>query len=232
MRQPPISGRASGQGRLAGALCGLLVAALATTASAADETDFTQLDLSGSWYVLIHYKDSRSEDKSLEKFKDFAWVIEQSDGKMKVEEYPYVVFDEGSEELRRFAMRSHKTWEPEGGVLANLRRNVDVSSRAMRKKKLEGSVAEGYKSRAPVSSGALTMNFSRSWTVDFSPAKVRLQIVDSLSGGSDMLGEMEEAIVYELTGSTEDGDLIGTYAEGTKAGTVRLFRANERRTIK
>ncbi len=205
---------------------------LGSLASPAGAGDLSQVDLSGAWYALIHYKDSKSEDKSLEKFKDFAWLVEQGESKIKVEEFPYVIFDEGSEELRRFAMRAHKPWAPEGPVLSTLRKNVDVSSRAMRKKTLEGSTGDGFKSKAPMATGAMTMSFSRNWSIDFGSGKIRIKIIDSLSAGSDMLGDIEEAIVYEITEQTADGDLVGTYAESTKSGKRRLLRSGERRVIK
>ena len=47
----------------------VVLAALAVPARA---EDLSKLDLSGEWYVLLHYKDARSEDKSITDFKDFA----------------------------------------------------------------------------------------------------------------------------------------------------------------
>ena len=97
--------------------------------SLAQAEDLAKLDLTGEWYVLLHYKDANSEDKSITKFKDFAWSIRQSPAKLEIDEYPYVLFDEGTEEIRRADMRGHKPWQPEGLVLDALlraRRRLDA----------------------------------------------------------------------------------------------------------
>jgi len=195
--------------------------------------DLSNLDLSGEWYVLIHYKDASSEDKSLTKFKDFAWSIRQQPGKLEVDEYPYVIFDEGSEEIRRADMRGHKPWQPEGLVLDALLQHVDVSTRAMRSKQLEGSTKTGMKSAAPDDSGgASAMNFVRTWDITWSATLVRVSIVDSLSGGSAILGGMEEATVFELKERPSPDELRGSWSEGDKSGSLRMIRSKERRVLK
>jgi hypothetical protein len=208
--------------------CALVAAALPAPAE-----DLAALDLSGEWYVLIHYKDAKSEDKSLTKFKDFAWSIRQSPTKLEVDEYPYVLFDEGTEEIRRAAMRGHKPWQPEGLVLDALLEHVDVSTRAMRSKVLEGSTAAGMKSDLPSEGGGgQTMSFVRNWDVSWTPATVTVRIVDSLSGGSAMLGGMEEASVYEIKERPSAGELRGTWSEGDRSGSLRMIRSKERRVLK
>ena len=194
--------------------------------------DLSKLDLSGDWYVLILYKDARSEDKNLVHLKDMAWNVQQDAGKMTVTEFPYVVFDEGSEEIRKAAMRKHESWQPEGLVLDTLREHVDVSERAKRSKTLTGDVASGMKSESGGGKGGgKTVDFSRNWDVTWAPAKVQIQIVDSL-GGSSMLGEMEEASVFSITGEPAPGELTGTWSEGEKSGSLRMIRAKEHRVVK
>ena len=194
--------------------------------------DLSKLDLSGDWYVLIHYKDAKSEDKSITKFKDFAWSIRQSAAGLEIDEYPYVIFDEGTEEIRKAAMRGHKPWQPEGLVLDALREHVDVSTRAMRQKQLTGSTASGMKSAEAAAAGGTTMNFSRSWDITWTPASVTIKVVDSLSGGSAMLGEMEEAAVFTIKDQPAPDELRGSWSEGDKSGSLRLLRAKEKRVLK
>ncbi len=190
------------------------------------------LDLSGEWYVLLHYKDSKSADPSITKFKDLSWSIRQDEQQIVWKENPYVIFDEGTEVERRYKMRAHEPWQPEGLVLGLLRKHVDVSERAERSKRLRGSVDEGFRSLPPISTGAAnTLSFTRDWKLDFGEDKVRIVIVDSL-GGSELLGEMEEATVFEITERGPDDELLGTYSEGTKSGTLRMIRSNERRVVK
>ena len=211
-------------------LAGCAWLAGATIARGADLSD---LSLAGEWYVLIHYKDARSEDKSITKFKDFAWSIRQEPTKLEIDEYPYVIFDEGSEEIRRAAMRGHKPWEPEGMVLDALRQHVDVSSRAMRSKQLEGSTKTGMKSPEPAAStGAATMSFVRNWDVTWSPAVVKISIVDSLvgrergarrHGGGRGLRDQGAAVARRAARHLERGD---------RSGSLRMIRSKERRVLK
>ena len=210
----------------------MLAAFLCLVAAAARAEDLSKLDLTGEWYVLIHYKDAKSEDKSLTNFKDFAWSIQQQANKMSVEEFPYVFFDAGTEEVRRVAMRGHTPWQPEGALLDSLHEHLDVASRAARKKELTGDFASGMKSAAggPAKSG--TMNFSRDWDVTWAPAQVQIKIVDSLGGGTAALGDIEEASIYVITAHPSPEELTGTWSEGSKSGSLRMIRAKERKVVK
>jgi hypothetical protein len=213
---------------------GLVLAAALWLAGAprAGADDLSKLDLTGEWYVLVHYKDASSEDKSITNFKDFGWSMKQDAKSLDVEEFPYVLFDEGTEEVRRAAMRGHTPWQPEGTVLDVLKQHLDVSSRAARKKSLAGDTASGMKSGAsgPAKSG--TMNFTRDWQVSWAPAEVKIKVTDSLGGGNAMLGEMEEASIYTIQKQPAPDELTGTWTEGDKSGTLRMIRAKERRVVK
>jgi hypothetical protein len=210
----------------------LPVLALWLASSLARAEDLSKLDLSGEWYVLVHFKDKRSEDKSITDFKDLGWSIKQEPNKLSVEEFPYVFFDEGTEEVRRAAMRGHTPWQPEGLVLDNLKQHLDVSTRAARTKQLSGDPATGMKSDAAGAAKSGTVSFNRNWTITWAPEKVRIEIVDSLGGGNSMLGEMEEASVYDITGRPAPDELTGTWTEGEKSGSLRMIRAKERRVVK
>ena len=206
----------------------LLVAA--TEASEA-ELDFRKLDLSGEWYVLIHYKDQRSEDESITKFKDFAWSIRQTPELLDWESYPYVLFSDELELIRRHAMIEHLPWEPDATVWTQIRETLDVSARAMTKKRLRGSVPEGFKSKPPRAGGLGTLTFSRDWDASFSEAEIRIQVIDSLSGTQGLAG-MEEATVFEIREQVAPDELGGRWQEGSRRGTFRMVRARQRRVVK
>ena len=216
---------------IASLVLGLCLAA-PFVAHGADAFDFTAFDPTGDWYVLLRYTDDRSEE-GVQHFKDFAWHIEKTSRGYAIDEHPYVIFDEQTEEQRRAAMRGHTGWIPEGLVLERLHESVDVASRATRTKRVSGSLEKGFKSgEAGAGSGAMSMTFSRDWTLEFSKERLRVQIIDSLSGSDDMLGEMEEAIVYELDQRVSEREFTGPYREGHKKGTVTLIRADQRTIVK
>ena len=200
--------------------------------SAEQGFDFTGADLTGDWYVLIHYKDDRSVDKSITKFKDFAWSIAQREGGMTWESYPYVMFGDETELVRRSAMMKHKFWEPDERLWQRIKTTLNVSSRAAERKRLDGSVEKGFKSLAPIQTGGLnTMSFTRNWHVTFVPEKVNLVITDSLSGGIG-LGGMEEDTVFEITERIDAGEFRGRWDADTKRGTFRMVRSAERKVVK
>ena len=201
--------------------------------AAGGQTDLSKLDLGGDWYVLIHYKSDRSEDRSITKFKDLAWTIEQSPNTLTWEEYPYVMFDENTELVRRHAMVKHLPWEPEDSVLSKLRSHVDVSSRAMKRKRMKGNFEKGFRSLPPLMSGGLNiLTFTRTWTVVFEPEKVRVQVIDSLASGSEAIGEIEGATVFEITEKVGENEYRGRYAADSRRGTFRMLRSSERRVVK
>ena len=210
----------------------LAVAALCLTSGPAAAEDLSKLDLTGEWYVLLHYKDDRSEDLSIVKFKDFAWSVKQHDKKIVWGTYPYVLFHEDLELVRRESMTSHNAWEPSPGVWSRIREKIGVSSRASTRKTLRGSRADGFESLPPMQGGSAgTITFSRDWKVTFAPERVRIQITDSLSGGGG-LGGMEDSIVYEITERVADDELQGTYEESHKRGTLRMVRSEKREVVK
>jgi hypothetical protein len=215
-----------------------LIAALAWISSPAGAQDaapgasLTEADLSGNWYVLVHYKDARSEDKSITKFKDFAWSVEQTANTLTWENYPYVVFSDAVELLRRHAMREHEPWEPDESTWELVKTSLDVSSRAQTRKRLKGSVEKGFKSLPPLGTGGFnTMTFTRNWVVDFKPQAINITIIDSL-GSTGALEGMEDSILYEITERVGPGEFRGTYAETNKSGTFRMVRSAERKVVK
>ncbi|MEE2704439.1 MAG: hypothetical protein VX614_10505 [Myxococcota bacterium] len=216
------------------AVAAALAVILPVTVHAADgETDLSKLDLRGDWSVLIHSKSDRSENRSITKFKDLAWTIEQSPNTLTWEEYPYVMFGENTELVRRHAMVEHLPWEPEGSVLSKLRSHVDVSSRAMKRKRMKGNFEKGFRSLPPLMSGGLNMmTFTRTWTVTFEPEKVRVQVVDSLGSESGAIGEIEGATVFEITEKVDENEYRGRYSADSRRGTFRMLRSSERRVVK
>lgn len=208
------------------------VALLASGAGSARATDLSSVDLSGEWYVLLQFRDERSEDSSVVKFKDFAWSVKQGEKKIIWTFYPYVMFTEDLEAVRREAMMGHRSWEPSPGMWDRLRSRLDVSSRANQKKTLRGSRSAGYASLPPMGASSASMiTFSRDWKVTFAADRVRIQITDSLSGGGGLDG-MEDSIVYELTERVADDEFRGTYSEANKKGTLRMVRSQKREVVK
>jgi hypothetical protein len=215
-------------------LVALLVAPLLLGSGEAEKDEASPLqgvDLSGDWYVLIHYKDDDSVDKSITKFKDVVWSIQQTENTMTWEEYHYVMFPDGIEFYRRAAMENHTAWEPDDSLWDRIRVSVDVSSRGMKRKRLTGSRADGFSSLPPITTGGFqTMTYTTTWKVAFKTEQVRIEVTDSL-GGSSFQG-MEGATLYEVTTLESPDEFTGRYDRDTLHGTFRMVRSKERKVVK
>lgn len=211
-------------------LLALVVLALCARSTVAADAGPPVLDLSGDWYVLTYYRDLRDEDTLTERFKDFAWSIEQRDDEMRWRVYPYVVFGDALEEVRKAHMRAAERWEPDLGTLAGLRQELRVSPRAAQSERLVGSRAEGFRSLETGASGPNTLTFARDWSVRFEPGVVRVEIQDRL-GGHLGFDDMSETTRYEIQEQVGPGELRGAYREGAVQGTFRMLRARARRVV-
>ncbi len=188
------------------------------------------LDLSGEWYVLLHYRDGNSPDPDGVRFRDFGWSIQQGEGEIVFRTYPYVVFEEELEQLRKGYMRAAERWDPDPATMARLREELPVSPRAATSERLLGSRAVGFRSPSSGPGGVNTLTFTRDWRVRFEPGVVRVEIEDAL-GGHQGFEEMHETTVYEIQERTGPGELRGVYREGKREGTFRMLRARARRLV-
>jgi hypothetical protein len=221
--------------RSLGAVSSLLLAGSLAWASGekgeASPADLSGVDLSGEWYVLIHFKDDDSTDKSIVKFRDHAWSIEQTANTITWEEYPFLVFPEEQKLQRRHAMIEHLAWEPNARWWARLRESIEVSSRAMKRKRLTGAAKEGFASLPPLDTGGFkTMTYTENWRVQFEEKRIRIEIIDSL-GGVGFEG-MEGATVYQITERAASDEFRGRFDRDTWHGTFRMVRAKERKVVK
>ena len=207
----------------------VLALLLGTWVPSAGAADLANVDLTGHWYILIHYKDDRSEDKSITKFRDTVWSIEQDDRKVKITSYPYVFFSEADELVRRNNMMNHIAWMPDDRVWGEIREYIRVSDRGAKVKTLRGSRSESFESNPD--SGGFGLNiltFSQNWKLSFAPEVIRMEITDSLSGSGGLAG-MDETIVYQFLERVSADEFRGRYDDATRHGKLWMVRAKQRR---
>lgn len=207
----------------------VLALALGAWAPSASAVDLANLDLTGHWYILVHYKDDRSEDKSITKFRDTVWSIKQDDRKVKIVSYPYVFFSEADELVRRNNMMNHIAWIPDDRIWGEIREFVRVSDRGAKVKTLRGSRAKSFESN-PQSGGfgLNTLTFSQNWKLSFAPDVIRMEITDSLSG-SGGLAAIDETIVYQFIERVAADEFRGKYDDATRHGKLWMVRSKQRR---
>jgi hypothetical protein len=204
---------------------GLLAAALLVVADAGARP----LDLSGTWYVLIHYRDGAADRPEAEQWEDRVFCFERRGAELQWTEYPIVVLED---ESGRFSssrggpeMRSFGAWEPSPGQWAELREGPRVQERGVRSKALVGSDAEGWrtpKRSGPVSASVITYS-----------TELRIEGLDGLPvlTQSDAMGSLRtgslSGVTRFATTAVEDeaGVLIGIYErDAARRGSFRMTR--------
>lgn len=214
---------------LLGALAVLLVAAPAIPAAA--------LDLIGTWHVLVHYKDSATENPERERWEDRIWVFEKEGSRLRWTDYPIVVFADDTGRFEQLggnrASRVLHFWEPDAAQLAQIHAGLEVNTRGSRSKTLQGSDAEGWSSgRKGGYESARFITFEEVWQIRGLPDRPTFTRDDVL--GSAATEAMEGRTTWEGEVVEPGGDVIrgGYDRDGTRIGTFRMMRSGEVSTVK
>jgi hypothetical protein len=204
--------------RLAFLVCAFLAVAPAALAQA--------VDLSGNWYVLVHYKDEVSGKPDAMRWEDRIWIFQKSGESLEWKEYPIVVFDDDEGRFERTKGRYSRVvaaWEPSPGQQANIQAGLHINTRGSKTKTLTGSDAAGWKSvPAPQAQAANVVTYSETWAVKDAASKPVFLRNESL--GSGVLEALEGGTIYK-TESVSDGELRGTFErDGNRKGTFRMVK--------
>ena len=194
------------------------------------------VDLIGTWFVLIHYRDSMTANPDSDRWEDKVWKIEKKGSRLQWIEFPIVVFNDGSGRFGRVgrnprARLLHK-WEPNEAQMAEILRGPRVNSRGSKTKSLRGSPKRGYKSSSMSrSTSAFTVGYQETWSID-EPTTLPVFTRDDALGTESALATKSESVVsgrtrYATLEASEDGDvLMGSYTrDENKKGTFKLIRA-------
>ena len=220
--------------RSAAALCaaGLLLSPLPVLA-APGEND---LDLIGTWFVLIHYRDSMTANPDADRWEDKVWTFEDKGSRLQWREFPIVVFNDGSGRFGRVGRnpraRMLHNWEPNDAQMAEIQKGPQVNSRGSKTKTLRGSLTRGYKSRSVSRSvSAMTIGYQETWSID-DPQGLPVFTRDDALGMEAELATQGAGVVSGRTRYTtrkvlEGGNVLqGSYArDENKKGSFRLIRA-------
>jgi hypothetical protein len=193
-------------------------------------------DLVGAWHVLVHYRDSATENPDTKRWEDRIWVFEKAGEQLRWTDYPIVVFDDDTGRFENIggnrASRVLDFWEPNAAQQEQLRAGLAINSRGSRSKTLSGSDASGWSSakKGPGYRSSRFITYEETWTIDGLPDAPRFERQESMgSAGSD---DFEGRTVYE-TKSIEGGDVLrGSFdRDGTRKGTFRLMRTGAVKSV-
>jgi len=208
----------------------LAVLVLARDGSAAKNSE-----LEGTWYVLIHYKNTLTANPDADRWLDFVWTFEMADSRLRWVQYPIVVFDDtaGRFELRESGrFRTLVAWTPDAAGWSYLAKGPRVNDRGSKSKALRGSDDGGWSSSGRRSaSSASVFTYEEVWSISSLTAAGVFAIDDVLSSGlSEGDSEGRTQFVIQRAGADE---FRGTYdRDGTRIGTFQMRRVGSVRGLK
>ena len=189
-----------------------------------------QVELEGTWHLLIYYTDDNTSHPEQQRWLDRVWAFERKASRLEWIEYPITVFgDETGRFERRGTGQYARTlgaWQPTPGQLQNIKQGVRVNTRGRKKKSLRGSDAAGWRtvSRARAASASV-ITYQEIWSVEGMPDLPVFSQEDLMGSGRS---EAIEGMTRFGTTSVEEGGalLLGSFErDGTRHGTFQLRRA-------
>jgi murein DD-endopeptidase MepM/ murein hydrolase activator NlpD len=214
----------------------LIALAAALQVGIASAVSAAQVDLEGTWHVLVHYRDASAANAETERWEDRLWVFEPSGDRLRWKEYPIVVFDDETGRFERRAgsgqyARVLHAWEPSPGQLVNLRAGLAANDRGSQTKSLRRrGDAWSSESRANAT-GSSVVTYQESWSIGDPDGLPVFEQVDVL--GSESAESAEGRTVLRTEQVLEEGALlVGSYdRDGTRRGTFQMRRSGERREL-
>ncbi len=218
-----------------------VIAALAGVVLLLAASPARALDLEGTWYMLVHYQDSDSNNPEAWRWEDRVWRFARQGDQLEWTEWPIVVLDSeaGRFEARGGNRRSRvlAAWQPDEAQLADIRNGLQVNSRGVKIKTLESSGGDGgrvWRSTAGAAApgSAVMLTYSEDWSIEDPDGRPLFRREDSLGGG--MAESMDGSTEYRTEEVHEDGqELVGRYQrDGTQVGRFRLIRSGETEKVR
>jgi hypothetical protein len=206
-----------------------LLALLAGPATAAD------LDVTGTWHVLVHYKDQNANHPERERWDDRVWVFEKAGSRLRWTEYPIVVFNDQRGRFDQSLGRSARVlefWEPDPTQVKDIKDGLSVNERGMKSKSLRGSDSGWASFSRNTTASASVIGYTEHWSIDNeAPGPVFKR--------RDVLGAFEaedmDGVTLYTTEAIEDGGSIlrGKFErDGTRHGTFRMMRSAQTEGLK
>ncbi len=189
-----------------------------------------ELDLVGTWHVLVHYTDDNSHDPEQLRWDDRIWVFERTGSLLRWDEFPIVVFGDNRGRFEHLgtnhARRVTGAWEPNQKQFAQILDGLEVNDRGKKSKKLSKVEGDGWRSRSssrPASFSVLV--YVEHWSIEGPPDRPVFRREDQL--GAERSEGLDGVTRYSTTWVDPSGDLLrGDFErDGTRHGSFRMLRA-------
>lgn len=218
-------------------------AALAALALLLAASPVRALDLEGTWYVLVHYQDSESNNPEAWRWEDRVWRFARQGDQLEWTEWPIVVLDNEEGRFERLGSNRQSrvlaAWEPNDAQFEDIRNGLQVNSRGVKTKTLESSGGDRggngvwqSTSDAAVTGSAVMLTYSEDWSIEDSGGTPDFRRDDSLGGG--MAESMDGSTAYRTEEIRADGtELVGSYQrDGTQVGRFRMIRSGDTEKVR
>ena len=194
------------------------------------ETDV--VELAGTWYVLVHYRDAESEGRTLVQWEDRVWRFERRAEQLLWTEYPVVLFRDATGRFERVEggreSRVLHAWQPNDGQRAEIGRGLVVAPTGARSKGLVASRSGGWESKGDARArSASVIAYHERWRIAGTPQRPRFMREDVLGGGR--AEAVQGSTLYETEETSASGDEIrGRYErDGVRLGRFWMWRSGE-----
>ena len=190
---------------------------------------FSDEDLLGTWFVLIHYRNSETANPDVDRWEDKIWAFEKKGSRLQWTEYPIVVFaDQTGRFDRTLGQRSRvlAAWQPNAGQQAQIDGGLEINSRGSKSKSLRGTLATGLKSAGRLrTQSASIIGYMENWSITGGPDNPVFARDDMM--GSGRSENMEGRTQYATQDILDGGRLLrGTYErDGIRKGTFQMMKA-------
>lgn len=195
------------------------------------------IELEGTWYVLIHYRDSSTANPDVDRWDERLWSFTKKGSRVQWSEYPIVVFESNEGRFGATAgnprSRILAAWEPNADQLSQIKSGLPVNSRGVLKKSLRGSDEKGYQSMSSMrASGAMMVGYQQTWTIDSLMTKPVFTRDDTIGTGVAIATKNEPGLssgrtrYATLEVNKRGSELTGRFQrDENREGTFRMMRA-------
>lgn len=185
-----------------------------------------ELDLEGSWHVLIHYTDRASQRPDQPQWDDRLWTFEREGDRLRWHEYPIVVFGDrsGRYESLSSEVRSLGFWEPDRGQEREIEAGLEVSPRGATKRTLRRTKAGWSSAARSAAEAADVVVWQSIWEIGLEGDAPRFAVRDSL--GNAVVEAIRGTTLYAGDVVRADGRRVeGRYErDGQRSGSFRMTR--------
>lgn len=216
------------------ALTALVLIGPGSVAVPGKASELPKFDLLGTWYIVVHYRDTSAGLADDEQWEDKVWTFNYRGSRLLWTEYPVVLFDDdrGRQELLASgrSIRSSGAWQPNATQLEEIAAGLAVNPQWTRSKSLRGDPTRGFRSSGTLNqTSASVIGYSETWEIQDPVTRPIFRRIDQMSSARSV--PLDGITEYRsVAGTGEDpgapGRLSGSFSrDGVQTGSFIMLRS-------